>query len=180
MPAKRVQFTDDVLAMLLHHIAVEVLTLQNAGRDLDEVSSPPTNRAKDWQQTRHAAIVVDSVSNTASLKFSNPQSEEQILQAIARKHGEVQPRKQEETSDHDHAEPQSTARKGATQNTDGFTIANQLGYFLKDSLAQYPEGAKSWMGMRLIDPQVKLTVRGSYIGHIYAISYTSQSRSSNA
>ena len=61
MPQQRANVSDKQWEMLLHRVAVEILTLQKAGRDLNGICS---SRTFQKVGTRKAKIVVDHKDGT--------------------------------------------------------------------------------------------------------------------
>ena len=68
--------------MLLHHISVEILVLQRAGRLTGEVCYPRYQGTQSWMHTREARIEPAAAGQGTKLTFTNPQAEQHILQAI--------------------------------------------------------------------------------------------------
>ena len=174
MPPKRLQLSDKTLVKLLHHITIEVLALQKAGRDLDEVCFARSTKGRDWQRSRHAVVTFESANGDASLRFKSPQDEELVLQAIPQRPSDVLKSVQEEVTEPEQVLPENPTQEPenagspspslttppvpASSPTATHFTSNQLAHLLAGALSQYPEGETSWMSTPLQDPKVKLTV----------------------
>ena len=138
MPRGRKNLTDDQLSKLLHHIAVEVLALQKAGRDLDQVCLTRSAQHDDWRYTRDATITLED-NGDAALEFNSEEAESLILRAIPKQDLR---RRQDKSKSNRTATP--LPKTGLAQVLDG-------------DLLQY-ERSNSWMNMKLQDVNVKLAV----------------------
>ena len=81
MPKKRVELDSTQWAMLLHHVTVEALVLQKAGRDVEQVCWPRGEGSHGWMYTR-GARVQPSVNGGVTVGFTQAEAEGLILQAI--------------------------------------------------------------------------------------------------
>ncbi|KAK4541166.1 hypothetical protein LTR36_008240 [Oleoguttula mirabilis] len=78
---KRMELSNAHWAMLLHHITVEALVLQKAGRDVGAVCWPRVDNASSWERTRGATIL-PSVDGGVTVTFTQAEAEREVLQAI--------------------------------------------------------------------------------------------------
>merc|ERR1712230_259947 len=81
LPWKRVQLDAAQWQMLLHHVTVEALTLQKAGRDVEQVCWPRIGSAANWEATRNARLQA-SVDGGVTVHFGTPEDEGTILASI--------------------------------------------------------------------------------------------------
>jgi hypothetical protein len=125
------------VAKLIHHTAVEVLALQKADRDLNDVCHHRSNQHQDWRHTRNATVTFGDNGNT-SLRFNSDEAEGLILGAIPRE------------------APSKTKRKDHT-STIGLS-GSEIGHVMIGSLSQYPKDSTPWMDMKLQDANMKLVV----------------------
>ena len=139
MPPQRTPLTDDHLVKLMHHIAVELLALQKAGRDLNQVCLTRSAAHDDWQYTRSATISLGD-SGDAALIFNSEEAESLILRAIPKQDGRRRGEKQ-------------IGNRTAT-----LLPSSNLGQFMVGDLSQYPENSSPWMSIKLQDMNVKFAV----------------------
>jgi hypothetical protein len=139
MPPQRTNLTDGQLSKLLHHIAVEVLALQQAGRDLNQVCLTRSASQDNWRFTRYATITLGD-NGDAALAFNSEEAESLILRAI----------------------PKQDLRRREDRRINNRTAtlppASDLAQVLVGDLSQYPENSNSWMSMKLRDMGLKLAV----------------------
>ena len=135
------------MAKLLHHISVEVLTLQNAGRNIDEVCATRDDDTNNLKRTGSVAITLADDNAPPSLKFKSEKDERDILRAIPRR--------------------QASTKKTPPSPPNGVKFARFQG-------GAHRQETDSWMDMPLRDPRVKLTVSPfpPYI-HLFCIELTS-------
>lgn len=83
VPKKKVQLGDSQWAYLLRHVYVELITLQNAGRPLQELTNTRAYGSQTWKATEAAQISIDPASGRVLVKHSSKDEEDTILDAIS-------------------------------------------------------------------------------------------------
>lgn len=82
VPKRRVDLSNRQWEMLLHHVMVEALVLQKAGRPAGQVCYPRAAGSNVWMHTRNGTIQPSAAGGGVNVVFTDPQAEQQILQAI--------------------------------------------------------------------------------------------------
>ena len=131
MPSKRAQLDDTQMVNLLHHIVVEILALQKAGRSLNQACYPRDFEDYDWKHTFDAGIELLE-HGAPSLEFKSKDSEDAILKAIP--YEQLKEQKQAEST-------------------------NSFPTFPANWADGVPAGTPPpWMSMKITDPTLKLVV----------------------
>ena len=136
MPSKRIHLSDAHLSNLIHHITVEALVLQKAGRDLNQLCYPRGKAPKAWQHTNNAHIEADENGN-ASLLFYAEDAERVILRAIPGQR------------------PKRLEQEAGSENV---LTKDELASLLEGVPAPGMEVAGLWRHTMLSDPNVKFAV----------------------
>jgi len=119
---------------------VELLTLQNAGRSLEEICHPRTE-GNNWAHTQNTTITI-SEDGAATLQFADVQAEQAILQAI----------------------PESASSEQRTdRQADSEAIMEEVMDIVAEGRFAGNGGDRSllppsWMDVSLKDPQLKIAV----------------------
>lgn len=137
LPWKRVQLDAAQWQMLLHHVTVEALTLQKAGRDVEQVCWPRVGSAANWEVTRNARLQA-SVDGGVTVHFGTPEDESTILASIP-----------------------TTLPENATQDQE--TLVNEVTNAVQGDLAEGEDGGigklpPAWMDISLHEPTLKMAV----------------------
>ncbi|EMC93038.1 hypothetical protein BAUCODRAFT_37960 [Baudoinia panamericana UAMH 10762] len=94
VPKKRIELGSSQWMMLLHHITVELLVLQKAGRPVGQVCYPRQGledpNSYSWLYTRSGTIETGSKSDGIKVIFADPLAEERLLLAIPKSLSESQ------------------------------------------------------------------------------------------
>lgn len=142
-PKKRVELKGGQWEMLLHHIAVEVLVLERAGRDVEQVCWPRVQGGMgSWVYTRNATVQPSS-DGGVTLGFTQAEAEQQILQAIP-----------------------DTTPDALVQDAQALFSEVEGAVAEEGGLPEYANGGGKrtqpvWMDFSLTDPTLKLAVRTS-------------------
>ncbi|KAI7348696.1 hypothetical protein KC354_g13494 [Hortaea werneckii] len=137
LPWKRVQLDAAQWQMLLHHVTVEALTLQKAGRDVEQVCWPRVGSAANWEVTRNARLQA-SVDGGVTVHFGTPEDESTILASIP-----------------------TTLPENATQDQE--TLVNEVTNAVQGDLAEGEDGGNgklppAWMDISLHEPTLKMAL----------------------
>ncbi|KAH9844824.1 histone transcription regulator 3 [Teratosphaeria destructans] len=137
VPRKGINLHDQQWRRLLHHITVEALVLQKAGRGAEEICNPRAVGNKNWMHTKGAAVQ-PSVDGGLTVSFTQAELEAQVVRGII----EDNPEK------HRQHENDLQLRRG-----------------LKQALAFSPKGGtvgdaatSTWTDITLQDPSLKLAI----------------------
>ncbi|KAK1818996.1 hypothetical protein LTR12_006569 [Friedmanniomyces endolithicus] len=82
VPKYRWEFSNKQWQMLLHHVIVEILTLQKAGRVPGDVCLGRRPHANSWQKTRKAKLKASTTGSGVTVSYPFPVEEERVLLAI--------------------------------------------------------------------------------------------------
>ncbi|KAK5732873.1 hypothetical protein LTR17_010146 [Elasticomyces elasticus] len=139
VPKKRVELSNKQWQMLLHHIMVEILALQQAGRAPGQVCYPRNADMYTWRQTRKAAMKSATNRASATVSFSDLAAEQFVLQAI----------------------PESASTETAQ---DQQVLINEVEFAVADAdealgwKASSDLSAPSWMDISIKNPSVKMAL----------------------
>ncbi|KAK3653658.1 hypothetical protein LTR56_004513 [Elasticomyces elasticus] len=139
VPKKRVELSNKQWQMLLHHIMVEILALQQAGRAPGQVCYPRNADMYTWRQTRKAAMKSATNRAGATVSFSDLAAEQFVLQAIP-----------------ESAPTETVQDQQVLINEVEFAVADAddaLGWKASSDLS-----APSWMDISIKNPSVKMAV----------------------
>lgn len=145
--------------MLLQTIAVEVLTLQKAGRSLGDVCNPRGAVSIPWVVTSRASFRFDPHSEAVALDFRKTNDAKAILEAIPSLSSVTGRRRRSKAKVEEEAQAKATATGAShTRNEDPHTTQSETtvepAIGSEDNNHQMP-----WMDLPLRDPSVKLAVR---------------------
>lgn len=116
---------------------MEVLALQKAGRDLNDVCHHRSKEHQHWRHTRNATITLGD-NDKASLTFTSDAAEASILGSIPK---------------------EGLSRKKQMDHTSTIGLSgSEIGHAMIGNLSQYPKDSTPWMKMKLQDPSLKLVV----------------------
>ncbi|TKA32036.1 hypothetical protein B0A50_01282 [Salinomyces thailandicus] len=135
-PGKRVRLDAAQWRALLHHVVVELLTLQKAKRALEEACWPRVGESETWVHTRQARIQ-SSVDGSVTMSFAQAEAEATILASIPTRHPEQMTQNAEALSREVEG---AVAEGGPADAADG------------------PKGniPPAWMDMSIQDPALKI------------------------
>lgn len=133
---KKTSLLDDQWKCLLHHVAVEVLALRQAGRDLDQVCY---QRAKPSSGRRTRGINMAAEGDGVALSANEGTSINAVLAVIP------------ETA-------QEPTQRSAQILRQEMERAAGMGKMSKQEYRDIAQGDDAWMQVRLSDPAVKLAV----------------------
>ncbi|KAK5680462.1 hypothetical protein LTS10_007390 [Elasticomyces elasticus] len=139
VPKKRVELSNKQWQMLLHHIMVEVIALQQAGRAPGQVCFPRNADMYTWRQTRKAAMKSATNRAGATVSFSDLAAEQFVLQAIP-----------------ENAPTETVQDQQVLINEVEFAVADAdeaLGWKASSDLS-----APSWMDISIKNPSVKMAL----------------------
>lgn len=149
---KRVELNHKQWEMLLHHVTVEALALQKAGRNVEELCHARNEGSSNWLCTKGAKLQ-QNVDGGITISFAQAKDEQQLLRAITDANTEGNLSTGENPSIGEHGlsmqrlirEVEGVVSEGAPAEEGG----------QKHSLPSV------WMDFTLNDPQLKLAVRAS-------------------
>lgn len=133
---QRLELKDKQWQMLLRYVAVEVLALRKAGRDVNQACLPRSTTLANFERSRTAIITRDASSS--SIAFRSPEVERELLQAIPETHDGS------EQKVVDAKELRDVASKDPKQSP---------------SSQDHPSTLPGWLYIPLQDPEIKLAVR---------------------
>jgi len=119
--------------MLLHHVIVEILTLQKAGRVPGDVCLGRRPFANSWQKTRKAQLKANTTGTGVAVSYPFPAVEERVLTAI-----------------------DSSSPAESTLLQQSLTAKAESAVFVAGISSEGP--APAWMNVSIKDPSVKMAV----------------------
>ncbi|KAF2772855.1 hypothetical protein EJ03DRAFT_371763 [Teratosphaeria nubilosa] len=131
----RAEMSDTQWRTLLHHITVEALVLQKAGRVAGEICNPRAEDSKNWMHTK-SATVQPSVDGGVTVSFAQAEVEEQIAKGIIEDDPEGQPQ-------HNNDLRLELKRALAASQNDGIAEDSAI---------------STWTDITLQDPSLKLAI----------------------
>lgn len=161
MPTRKVQLnSDEEWQRVLHHVAVEVLALAQAGRDVNAVCvDRPVDRAH-WQRT--ARVQIKQKGDAIELELPANDSMEQILKAIPRNLAEEIVKAAEDAELAAKGELKKVPEKPRTRRE----RADLLPMIVREDMKIRRVAAKTasdkfdlgWLKTSLVDPAIKFAV----------------------
>jgi len=162
-PRRKLELSPEQWRRVLHHVAVEVLALAQAGRDVNAVYTERAVRMEDWQRT--ASVQIKQTDGVIELQFPTNESIELILKAMPQSLAE-EIMKAAENAEMATAEgvEEALSEVTAQQDVDAKHIdAEEKATMKAIKRAIHETGTiadNDWLQTSLADPAIKLAVSG--------------------
>lgn len=159
-PRRKLELDSAAWRRVLHHVTVEVLTLAQAGRDVNAVYTERAVKKEDWQRT--SRVQIKQKDGAIELQFPTNENIDMILKAMPQSLAEeiVKAAENAEAKSEEGAEP--TASEVAQQEVDAKQIDAEEKSTLRmiKALANSTNSGvdKEWLDVSIADPVIKLAV----------------------
>lgn len=150
------KLNDEQWQRLLHHVTVEALVLEAAGRDLDDLYLT-RNGIDGYKATSQTSIIPDDTIGLASLQFRSAQLQEKILSQIPEPKPKIALAEASETED---GTGESVVQEAMETDSASHPLTVEVLGPITHSIKLKQYGAEqAWMNLRLKNPSIKLAVR---------------------
>lgn len=157
-PRRKLELDSAAWRRVLHHVTVEVLTLAQAGRDVNAVYTERAVKKEDWQRT--SRVQIKQKDGAIELQFPTNENIDMILKAMPQSLAEEIVKAAENAESEEGAEP--TAPEVAQQEVDAKHLDAEEKSTMRmiKALANSTNSGvdKEWLEVSIADPVIKLAV----------------------